>query len=102
MIPSCLVQAAKDPAIRGATLSLYVLLFEYLSAQEHRPAKLASLARELGVKEPMISKSIRILVDRGYLARGQDDGAMRTYLLELSPRRREVEKVSLQESIRSA
>lgn len=96
MIPSPLVRAAQDAHVRGSTLAVYVLLFEYLSAFEPRPAKLLPLSRSLGIKKPAVSKAIRVLLDRGYLSRGPDVGVMHTYRLEFSP------KVSPQETIRAA
>lgn len=80
------MSAARDPAIRGATLSVYLVLFDYLSFWEFRTAKLGSIGRQIDMKKPNVSRAISLLVERGYLVRGQDDGALRTYRLEASPK----------------
>lgn len=86
MIPACVAQAARDPKIRGSTLSVYIVLFEYLSFWEFRSAKLTSIGRQIGVKKPNVSRAITALARSGYLVRGHGLGSLKTYRLEASPK----------------
>ena len=85
MIPTCLVQAARDTSLRGVTLALYIVLFERLDFIEPRPAKLSALAKQTGVKKSNVSRAFARLIQRGYLTRGPDDGHRKTYRLGVSP-----------------
>ena len=75
-------RAAADPAIRGAPLSIYVLLNHELDTVEYRPVKVSALATELHLKTVTAAQALTRLVSAGYLERGGKIDRVRSYRLK--------------------
>ena len=54
------------------------------------PAAMSELARHLGVSVPTVSRSINVLVDRGWVERWDDPGDRRQTIVRLTPEGRRV------------
>lgn len=88
MIPA-LLAAATDRHLHGAPLAYPVLLHltEVLSLTEFRPVKAWAVADRLHIKPHTAGRALRVLTDRGYLERGEDDArGVGRYRLCWSPR----------------
>lgn len=84
--PWILVAAASDAELSPAAVRVYVTLFDLLDCgAETRPVKVAWLVRRTVLGPSAVSTALRQLERRGYLARGPDDGRLRTYRLTVSP-----------------
>lgn len=89
MIPSALVQASEDPALRGAPLAVYIWCLHNLDALEERPVKVAVVARILRMKETTAYEALTRLATCGYLARGhRPQRGARHYRLFAAPVKR--------------
>lgn len=87
MIPA-LRDAANDPALRGATLRVYVwLVTNHLDTQEPRAVKVSGLSVAMKVRRNTVTKALRVLCLRGYLERRNTaDGSLyRVYAVRRSP-----------------
>jgi Mn-dependent DtxR family transcriptional regulator len=60
------------------------LAYNLLDCVEDRPVKLSGLATALGVDEDTAGRAMRLLVDRGYIARQHRGSAGYVYRLYLS------------------
>ena len=85
VIPHSVSLAARDRRIRGVTLSVYITLFDFLTWEEYRPAKLVVVGRRIGLRKPHVSRALSLLVQHGYIARGPDRAQASTYRLEVCP-----------------
>lgn len=80
MIPA-LRDAATDRALRGRDRQVLLVLAFELDPVQPMPVKHVALAERIGMKRTHVSRSLRHLVRLGYLARGEDEGAIATYRL---------------------
>jgi DNA-binding MarR family transcriptional regulator len=86
MIPAALIQAYRDPALKRRDLIVYAFALEALSFYQPRVFKVRAVARASAMHWTHTAACIRRLVQAGYLERGPNDGALRTYLLTQSTR----------------
>lgn len=69
MLPA-LVTASQDEALRGSPLNVYVwLICHRLDNESYRTVKIEGLAATLKMKPDTVSRAMRLLHERGYLAR---------------------------------
>lgn len=62
--------ASRDRKLKGSPHTVYLwLACNLLDVEEYRPVKLTGIAEAIGVDEDTASRAVRLLVDRGYLAR---------------------------------
>lgn len=69
------------PHIGGGSLRVLVYLLPELLDGSPRLVKQVALARCLGMQQTGVGKAIVALVQRGLLARGENDGRVHTYRL---------------------
>ena len=81
MIPPALLAAADDPELRGAPLAVLVWLWGQLEPHGYRAVKTSAVGAALGIRRGTVGRALHLLVERGYLAEGPRDGAMRSYRL---------------------
>lgn len=74
---------AKDPALRGAPLAVFVYLLDALDTTDFRPVKVVAIACELRMAERSAGWAVHRLVETGYLEPGHATGRTRTYRLVL-------------------
>jgi hypothetical protein len=80
-------EASRDRALKGSPHTVYLwLACNLLDVQEYRAVKLTGLATAIGMDEDTASRSLRLLVERGYLAREHRGSAGYVYRLYLSRR----------------
>lgn len=69
MIPA-LSEASRDPALKGSPVTIYVwLVFNLLELEEFRPLKIEGIAAAIDMHPDTVSRSVRALVERGYIRR---------------------------------
>lgn len=85
MMSPALEDATTDKRLKGADVRLLLHLHHRLSYLEFRAIKLWPVASALHMSKGTVSKSIRVLIDCGYLKEGvrQEHGG-RTYALQPS------------------
>lgn len=83
MIPAALA-ALGDRRLHRRDLIVYGLSLQELDISEHRTMKLTVLAKQTGMRESHVSRSLRRLAQLGYLQRGPLEGNRRTYRLAYS------------------
>lgn len=87
--PPALRDAATDPALSGTPLRVYLwLLTNHLDTVELRPVKVSGLAIAMKVERNTVTRALRLLTLRGYLARQyreRDGYWYRAYLVRQTP-----------------
>lgn len=83
MIPATLAALA-DRRLHRRDLIVYGLSLQELDIAQHRTMKLAVLAKQTGMRESHVSRSLRRLAQLGYLERGPLEDKRRTYRLTYS------------------
>lgn len=69
LIPA-LQQASRDVALKGTAHTVYLwLVCNLLDVEEYRALKLSGLAHAVQIDQETASKTVRLLVKRGYLIR---------------------------------
>jgi len=69
MVIPALRDAAEDHALRGAPLAVYVWAIHQLDWHEERALKVAVVAHALRIERETAGRALKLLVQRGYLAR---------------------------------
>lgn len=65
--PPVLVAMAKDRRLRPTDLSVYIVAAQHLDFVRYRPLKVTGLALACGLTKGHVSRSVRRLVQTGYL-----------------------------------
>jgi predicted DNA-binding transcriptional regulator len=87
MLFPALAEASRDRALKGTPHTVYLwLTCNLLDVEEYRAVKLVGLATAIGLDEDTASRALRVLVDRGYLAREHRGTVGYVYRLYLSRR----------------
>lgn len=87
--PPALRDASADADLRGAPLAVYCwLVTNHLDTVEWRPVKVSGLAIAMKVERNTVTRALRLLTLRGYLARQyreRDGYWYRAYLVRQTP-----------------
>jgi hypothetical protein len=70
VIPA-LREASEDPALRGAPLSVYLVLLFELHTSEFRPLRQASVCDKVELSDRAVRDAMRTLEERGYIEAGE-------------------------------
>lgn len=80
MIPA-FTTAMQDRALRGQPREVYLWLNEELDVVAYRAVKHSAIQQALGIDDSRIFRALQLLIERGYLDRGERDGRLWTYRL---------------------
>lgn len=86
MIPAAAVQAYRDARLKRRDLRVYAYALESLSFLQPRPFKICAVSRATALAPSHAAASVRRLRSAGYLERGPNNGAIRTYILTTTTR----------------
>jgi DNA-binding MarR family transcriptional regulator len=82
MILPALAEATTDRDLRGWPMHVLVYLHRILDVGEDRYVKAWVIARDIGAKRRTVTHALKLLVDKGYLRRGQKaEGNIGSYRL---------------------
>ncbi len=80
MIPAYGV-AMKDLALRGNARDVYLWCYEHLDVVTYRAVKLSAIEVALRMDDSTVARALVLLVERGYLERGDRTDRLWTYRL---------------------
>lgn len=72
---------AKDKRIQGKPLTVLMALFARLDFENYLHVSQQDLAKELGMRQPNVSRALNTLLEAGVLKRGPKSGRIYTYQL---------------------
>lgn len=71
-LPLSLSDAIEDPVIQGVPLLVLLRCWKWLEPHRHRPLSAQDVGRDLRIKPRNATAALRLLVENGYLERGQN------------------------------
>lgn len=80
MIPA-FVAAMQDRALRGNARDVYLWCNEHLDVVQYRSVKHSVIESALHMKDSSVADALQVLIDRGYIDRGERMDRLWTYRL---------------------
>lgn len=84
MVIPAFVAAMQDRTLRGNARDVYLWCHEHLDIVQFRPVKHSVIESALQMKDSSIADALQVLIDRGYLDRGERCDRLWTYRLYYS------------------